>query len=143
MGSSSSRRTIFRLAMALAGSLLVGCSGWNDYSNLITQVKKTPAEDWHALAAQLLERSKTNSASLPVSEWPVFACDIVRKVPATNWELSAETNSMSNEPHATLVSLGGFQCISVDFGLPSFVETEGPQNKVTPIYPGVYVRRSR
>ncbi|SRR6266481_766590 len=122
---------------------LAGCGGWNDYGVLIAQVKKTSAKDWHTLAAQLLERSKTNSTSLPFSEWPRFARDIARKVPATNWELSAETNSVSNEPHALLVSLGGFQCISVDFGSSSFVETEHPQDKVTPIYPGVYVRRNR
>lgn len=129
--------------MALAASLLVSCGGWNDYSNLIAQTKKTPAKDWRALAAQLLDRSKTNSTSLPFSEWPVFAREIVRKVPTTNWELITETNSMGNEPHATLVSLGGFQCISVDFGSPSFVESEYPTDKVTPIYPGVYVRRNR
>jgi hypothetical protein len=129
--------------LALLCITLAGCGGWNDYSNLITQVKKTPAKDWHTLAAQLLERSKTNSTSLPFSEWPAFARNITKKVPTTNWELSAETNTMGNEPHATLVSLGGFQCISVDFGSPSFVENERPEDKVTPIYTGVYVRRNR
>jgi hypothetical protein len=129
--------------LALLCVTLAGCGGWNDYSNLIAQAKKTPAKDWHALAAQLLERSKTNSTSLPFSEWPAFVREIVRKVPTTNWELSTNTNSIGNEPHATLVSLGGFQCISVDFGSPSFVETEDPQDKVTLIYPGVYVRRNR
>jgi hypothetical protein len=129
--------------LALLCVTLAGCGGWNDYSNLITQTKKTPAKDWHSLATQILQRSQTNSTSIPYSEWPVFVREIVRKVPTTNWELSAQTNSMGNEPHATLVSLGGFQCISVDFGSPSFVETEDPQDKVTPIYPGVYVRRNR
>jgi hypothetical protein len=129
--------------LALLCVTLASCGGWNDYGALIAQVKKTPAKDWNTLAAQLLERSKTNSASLPFSEWPAFARDIARKVPTTNWTLSTETNSIGNEPHATLVSLGGFQCISVDFGSASFVEIEHPQDKVTPIYPGVYVRRNR
>ena len=130
-------------AAVLVGTLVAGCGGWNDYSNLIAQVKKTPAKDWHQLAAQMLERSKTNSTAIPYSEWPVFVREIVRKVPTTNWELDVQTSGKGNEPHATLVSIGGFQCISVDFGLPSFVETEDPQDKVTAIYPGVYVRRNR
>jgi len=97
------------LVTLIMGNLVVGCGGWNDYSNLIGQVKKTSPNDWHALATQLLERSKTNSTSLPFSEWPAFAREIVKKVPATNWVLTAETNSIGGEPHASLVSLGGFQ----------------------------------
>lgn len=131
------------MAATLLGSFLAGCGGWNDYPNLIAQVKKTPAKDWHTLAAQILERSKTNSTAVPFSEWPAFAREIARKVPTTNWQLDVQTSGKGNEPHVSLYSLGGFQCISVDFGSPSFVETEDPQDKVTPVYPGVYARRNR
>lgn len=113
--------------------------GLSDYSNLIAQVKQTPAADWHMWAAQVIERSKTNSTPIPKSEFPAFVRRIPEKIPATNWQLDIQTNDA--EPYVCLYSLGGFQSISLDVGSPSFTETNHPQSsyRVTAIDPGIYV----
>jgi len=51
---------------------------------------------------------------------------------------------LSEVERAKLEKLGGFQSIGVDVGSASFVDTNNLQagDRVTAIYPGVYVRRS-
>jgi len=136
----------FKRLAAIAGvaCLLLGCGGWNDFSNLAAQVKKTPAAEWHRWAAQVIERSKTNSTPVPSSEWPAFLHRIAKEVPTTNWQLAVEPGGSNQQSYVCFYSLGGFQSIGIDVGSASFVETNHTEAayRVTAIYPGVYLRRS-
>src|SRR5262249_41296535 len=131
------------LTFVVALAVFTGC-GLNDYSNLVAQVQKTPAEEWHKWAEQVLKRAKTNSTPIPKSEFPAFVRRITERVPATNWQLAIQTADSNRQPYVCLYSLGGFQSIGVDFGSSSFTETNAPKAtyRITLIYPGVYVRRS-
>src|SRR5256885_858666 len=107
----------FLVIVALA--VFTGC-GLNDYSNLIAQAKKTPAEEWHRWAAEVIERSKTNSTPIPRSEFPAFVRRITQKIPATNWQLAVQPADSNRAPYVCSYSLGGFQSIGVDVGSASF-----------------------
>lgn len=123
---------------ALVCALALTTSGCGESpSRLVGSARKAgTAEQWRAWAAEVIERSKTNS-SLPVeSEWP----DFVRRVGAGR-QLLVETNGI---PLVMLVSFGGFQSVGLVIGPPSYVETNAPgvSLRSEQVYPGIYVRES-
>jgi hypothetical protein len=122
------------LACAAVGVLCVGC---NDDKRLASQARTAAtAEQWHVWAADVLARSKTNSAPIPRSEWPSFIQRI--SAPCTEWQLvTAGRNGSSS--NISLISFGGFCSYGIDIGGPTFVEPQEPNFHITKIYPGVYV----
>jgi hypothetical protein len=116
----------------------------NDFYKLASSVKTFgTAEQWHGWAAQVLERSKTNSSSVPSSEWPAFVRRTARAIPTRAWEVAVQTHEANQQPYVSLFSIGGVQSISVDIGSVSFVETDRQgEDHVTMVYPGVYVSTS-
>jgi hypothetical protein len=120
------------IALALATS---GCG--ESASRLADSARKAgTAEQWHAWAAQVIERSRTNSSLPAEPEWP----DFVRRIGAGR-QLLVETNGL---PLVMLVSFGGFQSIGLVIGPISYVETNAPGVPLTSkqVYPGMYVRES-
>jgi hypothetical protein len=116
-------------------SLLV-CCGCNDFQHLADQVKTAAtAEQWQTWAAQVLERSKTNSGAIPRSEWPAFVQRI--DAPCTEWQLIPRGRSGSSS-NISLVSFGGFGSFGIDVGPPTFPEPQGDAH-CKQVYPGVYV----
>ena len=114
-------------------ALLILCAGCNDDTRLADQAKKAAtAQEWHAWAAEVLARSKTNAAPIPRSEWPAFIRHI--SAPCTEWQLLIGRNG-----NISLVSLGGFCSYGISFGGPTFVEPQNPNLHITKVYPGVYV----
>ena len=148
------RKLILRVVLGLGAAVaaafffivfLVNFWGLNSFDKMTDRVKQATPEQWHAWAAHVIERSKTNSDPIPRSEWPDFARRITTTDAVDNWELHVERGDSNTAPHIMLFSLGGFQSIGVDIGSSSFVKSEGPESSVAvkQIYPGVYVRRSR
>jgi hypothetical protein len=144
------------LAVALGLPAIVGASflvlvffinflGLNSFHKMIRRVREATPEQWHAWAALVIERSRTNSAPMPPSQWPPFARRLTTVDASDNWELDVNPGGSNVAPHIMLFSLGGFESIGVDVGSPSFVESEEPDSRIVveQIYPGVYARRSR
>jgi hypothetical protein len=117
-------------------ALLLLCAGCKDDKHLVEQAKSAAtAEQWHAWAAKVLERSRTNSNPIPRSDWPAFIQRI--KAPCTEWQLVTGRNGSTS--NISLVSIGGFCSFGIDIGASSFVEPKHPNEHSVRVYPGVYV----
>jgi hypothetical protein len=123
--------------LRIAGvTLVLLCAGCNDDRRLADQAKKAAtAQQWHAWAAEMLARSKTNSTPLPRSQWPAFIQQI--KAPCTDWQLVTGRNGSTS--NISLVSLGGFCSYGIDVGDSTFIEPPNPNEHRTKVHPGVYV----
>ncbi|SRR5258706_4774894 len=110
-------------------------SGCDEYHGLATEIRgAATAQQWQAWAAQVIERSKTNSVPPPRSEWPSFIGRLTP--PCTDWQLYIGSSNI------TLASIGGFGSFGVDIGAATFIEESDPNQRCRRIYPGVYVRHN-
>lgn len=132
-------RPQFLLSMAaLVIGLADATSGCGESaSRLVDSARRAgTAEQWHAWAAQVVERARTNSSLPGESEWPDFVLRV-----GSGRQLLVKTNGA---PLVMLVSFGGFQSVGLIIGPPSYVETNVPGSSLASkqVYPGIYVRDS-
>lgn len=129
-----------RRELNIVGSLvsLLMCFSCSDSApGLADKVKASGTEaEWHAWAAEMIERSRTNSAPIPRTELPLF----VRRATPYGANGIVSKGMDSNRTSIVIVATyGGFQSIGVIVGPPTYVEawdaTSGLISKQ--VFPGV------
>ena len=130
MKAKMSKTTVQRIRLLVATivpAFLLFCFwyvwwGAGDFSSLAKNVRKHgTSEQWHNWAAQLIERSETNSNPIPLADWPAFVRLAISGGHRDNWELAVNPGDPNTEPIVQLASVGGFESIGVDIGSTSFV----------------------
>lgn len=138
------RSGILRCVCGLVIALAIACTGCSDsVRGLANRTRKAATADaWRAWAAQVVERSRTNSMPPPPAEWPEF----VRRTAVGNRTWRVVVSQSGSDTYVTplvmLISLGGFQSIGVVIGPPEYVEiapSQYPQISRA-VYAGIYVR---
>ena len=115
--------------------LLLCCGCTSSVDRLANQVKRAgTAEEWRAWAAQMIERSKTNSSEIEWEEMPAF---VQRGTPGG-------ARGFVSKDVVIVARFGGFESIGVVIGPPSYEESgdrsRGQMSKQ--VYLGIYVRES-
>jgi hypothetical protein len=134
------------VAFSLALALGVCGDGKRPIERLVEKSRAAATEkEWRAWAERVIERSKTNSAYLPSSEWPGFVRSVTDD--DRNWHVdvwSAEYEG-TNTTFVGLLAIGGFESIGVIIGPARYIEVTAPHDRTiaTEVYPGIYVRKSQ